>query len=237
MKFQTTCRNDLSIIKILFRIDSKILFEYSGSIHMFILISLIIACGPKKPTDSDLNVNTQLLSESIHRGDTVTQHVDLTGDGNMDIAIVLEPGMLEQRIDINGDKKVDVINHYKLRDDNTKALVFKSVDLNWDGKIDVYTWFDVKGQISKEAMDGDFDGITEWVDHYEGNQLVMSEIDTNFDGRYDLFRYYENELLVRKEHDSDGDGKIDFWQYFDTNGNVKNIGRDTDGDEKIDIRE
>ena len=40
-------------------------------------------------------------------------------------------------------------------------------------------------------MDGDFDGRPEWVDHYQGNIRVMTEIDTNYDGKADLFRYYE----------------------------------------------
>ena len=151
--------------------------------------------------------------------------------------VQLEEDLVQQQIDINGDGKPDVYNDYKVRDDQTKALIHKQVDLNWDGKIDIETWFDVNGQILKEALDGDFDGTAEWVDHYKGNKLVMSEVDTDYDGSYDLFRYYEQEKLRRKEHDSDGDGKIDFWQYYDESGVLKKTGRDLDGDGEMDTRE
>ena len=181
------------------------------------LIFTFIACLPKPVLETaepveELTPPTQYLSETV-TDDVVTQ-----------------------KIDINGDGKPDVFNDYKVRDDNTKILIHKTVDLNWDGNIDIETWFSITGEIEKEAMDGDFDGTKEWVDHYKGSKLVLSEVDTNYDGSFDLFRYYENEQLRRKEHDSDGDGKIDFWQYFDDEGKLSKTGRDIDGDGEMDLR-
>ena len=126
------------------------------------------------------------------------QGVDLNGDGVQDAQTPLEEGMKIQKIDINGDGQVDVINHYKEREDGTQVLMYKSVDMNWDGKVDVQTWFNINGEIEKEAMDGDFDGLTEWVDHYKGNKLILSEIDSDFDGKYDLFRIYKSERLKKR---------------------------------------
>ena len=78
-------------------------------------------------------------------------------------------------------------------------LVYKKVDPIGMVKPDVQTWFDVTGEIEKEALDGDFDGIAEWVDHYKNSTIVMSEVDTNFfDGVYDLFRYYEKQKLSER---------------------------------------
>ena len=62
------------------------------------------------------------------------QGVDLNGDGVADAETTLESGMKIQKIDINGDGQVDVINHYKEREDGTQVLMYKSVDMNWDGK-------------------------------------------------------------------------------------------------------
>jgi len=150
--------------------------------------------------------------------------------------VEIDDDLIQQQIDINGDGIPDVFNDYKIRDDNTRALIHKQVDLNWDSKVDIETWFDINGEITKEALDGDFDGIAEWVDHYKGNKLVLSEVDTDYDGAYDLFRYYEKEQLRRKEHDSNGDGKIDFWQYYNEEGVLQKTGRDLDGDGEMDVR-
>ena len=199
------------------------------------ILSLAFAClTPKNAPISEAPV--QNLTETVVQ-ETRQENIDLTGDGVGDVTNVLEAGLVIQKIDLNGDKTADITNHYKVRDDGSRILIYKTVDMNWDAKPDVFTWFDPTGEITKEAMDGDFDGIAEWVDHYKKNILVFSEIDTNFDGTYDLYRYYEHEKIKRKEYDTDGNGKIDYWQYFDDEGNVQKIGRDTDGDGEIDTRE
>lgn len=178
--------------------------------NIFILFSM--ACFNKSP---DATEETPLVSESM-----------------------TTEGLIEQQIDINHDGKADVFNYFQQRDEGVpRLLVIKKVDLNWDQKVDVETVFDEEGNLVKESMDGDFDGLHEWIDHYQGNVRVMSEVDTNYDGKPDLFRYYENGVVRRKEQDTDNDGAVDFWQYLDENGIVTKFGRDLDGDGTMDLRE
>ena len=196
---------------------------------------LLVGCFAKISTIPEPQ-KQQIQELIVNDVEAFQQGIDLNGDGIPDTASNLEIGMKVQKIDINGDGQVDVINHYKERDDGTEVLMYKSVDMNWDGKTDVQTWFNINGEIEKEAMDGDFDGLTEWVDHYKGNKLILSEIDSDFDGKYDLFRIYKSERLEEKRYDRDGDGKIDFWQYYDANGTLQKTGKDIDGDGEVDIR-
>jgi hypothetical protein len=146
-------------------------------------------------------------------------------------------GLIEQRIDVNGDGRADVTNFFRERSAATRLLVRKEVDLNWDGRIDVRTWFDEEGRIEKEEMDGDFDGRPDWIDHYKGGQRVMSEIDTDYNGTPDLFKYYEKGTVRKKERDTNNDGRPDFWEYLDDKGNVLRTASDTDGDGEMDIRQ
>ncbi len=148
-----------------------------------------------------------------------------------------ESGLIEQQIDLNGDGQADVFNFYRERTEGTRLLVRKEVDLNWDGRVDVRTWFDVANQIEKEEMDGDFDGMVDWVDHYQGGKRVLSKIDTDYDGSFDLYKIFEGGKVRRKERDTNGDGNIDFWEYLDEGGRVIKTGRDIDGDGVMDIRQ
>jgi hypothetical protein len=213
------------------------------------LLIVLFACAKQPVETESMKKPVQNLQElplvkgSIitFDGNQVTLEVSEDTKPNIsksgDVAIELSSDIVQQQIDINGDGKADVFNDYKVRDDSTKALIHKRVDLNWDGHADIEQWFDLNGELLKEAFDGDFDGIAEWVDHYKGNQLSYSEVDTDYDGKPDLWRYYENKQLRRKEHDTNGDGKTDFWQYFDDDGVLKKTGRDTDGDGIMDSRD
>jgi hypothetical protein len=146
-------------------------------------------------------------------------------------------GLIQQKIDLNADGQPDVTNYFRERADAPRLLVRKEMDLNWDGRIDVRTWFEADGNIEKEEMDGDFDGIVDWVDHYKGGSRVTSDIDTDNDGQFDLFKTYEQGRVRRKERDTNADQQIDFWEYLDDAGNVVKTGRDIDGDGVMDIRE
>lgn len=146
-------------------------------------------------------------------------------------------GQVEQQIDINGDGQPDVFNFFKPRSDGPRTLTRKDVDLNWDGHVDVRTWFNPDGTIEKEEMDGDFDHVVDWVDHYQGGKRVLSEVDTDYNGAYDLFKIYEGGKVRRRERDSNGDGRIDYWEYLDEQGVVQKVGRDVDGDGVMDVRE
>lgn len=147
-----------------------------------------------------------------------------------------DDGLIEQRIDLNGDNRPDIFNFYRERLEAPRLLVRKETDLNLDGQIDVRTWFDDNGRMEKEELDGDFDARVDWVDHYQGGKRVLSEIDTDHDGGFDLVKYYEGGKIRRKERDTNGDGRPDWWEYFDDAGKVIKTGQDMDGDGVMDLR-
>lgn len=181
------------------------------------LLVFVVACGGKEPDSAIPDVSQ-------------SQAARLTESPTAD-------GLVEQTIDINGDGASDVFNYFEERSEGPRRLVRKEVDLNWDGRKDVRTEFDEEGRISKEEMDGDFDGVVDWVDHYQGGKRVLSEVDTDYNGVFDLFKIYEGGKVRRKERDSNSDGRVDLWEYLDEQGAVVKIGRDVDGDGVMDIRE
>ncbi len=145
-------------------------------------------------------------------------------------------GTLLVQVDVNNDGRADIYNHYR-SDGTSRVLVRKEMDLNRDGRIDVWSSYTDTGVLEKEEMDGDFDGVVDWVDHYQGGRRVMSEVSTQASGRFDLFKYYENGRIRRKERDTNADGRVDFWEYFDDAGHVSKVGWDVDGDGQMDVRE
>ena len=101
------------------------------------------------------------------------------------------------------------------------------------------TYFNEKGELEREEMDGNFDGHFDWTDHYQDNLRVMTEVDSDGNGKMDQFSYYEGTppRITRKERDTNGDTLIDIWERFDEHGVVNRTGRDTDGDGKMDERD
>ncbi len=146
-------------------------------------------------------------------------------------------GLTQVQVDLNRDGRPEITNFFRERSDAPRLLLLKDTDLNLDGKVDVRTTFDDAGQRVKEEMDGDFDGRTDWVDHYISGKRTVSEVDTDFNGTFDLFKYYENSKVRRKERDTNADGRVDAWEYLDENGTVVKTGKDVDGDGKMDVRE
>ena len=139
-------------------------------------------------------------------------------------------------IDIDGDKRAEIYNHYRDRSSSTPLLVRKEVDLNSDGQVDVISYFDDAGKLEREEMDSNFDGHFDWIDHYQDGVRVMAETDTDMDGRSNVYAYYVDGKIQRKERDSNGDGRIDVWERFGADGTVTRTGSDTDGDGRIDVR-
>jgi len=170
------------------------------------------------------------------------------GDDNAYISKVKEKemsesGLVRQSIDLDADEQAEIFNFYRERADAPRLLVKKEIDLNRDGRVDVISYFDGEGRLEKEEMDGDYDGVFDWTDHYQDGYRVMSEYDTDFDGVANVWKYYvrnddgSQPRLDRKERDTDGDGQVDVWERFNSEGEVIRTGRDTDGDGKMDVRE
>jgi len=148
-----------------------------------------------------------------------------------------EEGLVLVEVDLNADGVVDVFNYFRERSQAERLLVRKELDLNHDSRIDIWSFFAENGELTREEMDGDFDGKIDWVDHYQADTRAMTEVDTDYDGQFDMFKYYENGLISRKERDTSGNGKVDFWELFDEKGNVVKTGRDTTGDGVMDTRD
>lgn len=151
-------------------------------------------------------------------------------------------GVVVQQIDLDGNGKVEVRNHWRQRETGGRVLVKKESDLDLDGRFDMVSHFAEDGSLVREQMDSDLDGKLDWTDHYKDGQRVFAELDSNFDGRMDVFYYYlasegGRPRLDRRERDTDADGKVDLWERFDTEGNVTRTARDTNGDGRMDERE
>ena len=181
--------------------------------RLLLALTLLAACGPKSRSSEPLGQPVP---------GAVTERV--------------EAGLVVQEVDLNGDGRPEIFNHYRETRDGTRFLVKKSLDLDMDGNVDVVSWFDDEGRLAKEEMDGDFDGRFDWIDHYENGVRIMSEVDTDYDGKPNVWSYYAEGRIERKERDLDGDGRIDYWERFDAEGNVVITGADTDGDGVLDTR-
>ena len=149
----------------------------------------------------------------------------------------MDDGMVRQEVDLDGDGTPEVINYQRPRPNGAPLILRKETDLNRDGIIDVRSFFTEAGRLEREEMDGDFDGVFDWVDHYQDGIRVMSESDTDFDGNTNVWSYYEGQTITRQERDTDGNGMIDYWIRYDDQGNAVRTARDLDGDGKMDVRD
>jgi antitoxin component YwqK of YwqJK toxin-antitoxin module len=144
---------------------------------------------------------------------------------------------LETETDLNGDKKPDVFTYtVKAKSAEGKdidRLVRKELDINADGKIDISRTYDEREQISREALDLDFDSKVDQVNFYEKGVIVRKERDLSSGGKPSLWLFFEKGKLVRKERDTNGDGRVDYWEYWE-NEQVDRIGEDLDGDGNVD---
>ena len=120
---------------------------------------------------------------------------------------------------ITSDKNNDGIpDLWKYTFPGSEAIEIRAVDLNHDGREDIRTYFDVKGNITKEEFDGDFDGNVDIIDYYANNKRIESHIDTNTDMIFDVFRFYNNDVLKREEIDSNHDNSIDIRYNYNSDG-------------------
>lgn len=142
-----------------------------------------------------------------------------------------------QPFDVNGDGKNDAWRHYKFID-GKKILTHKVFDLNFDQRKDLRRFYNDSGEVLRDEMDMDFDGVFDVVCFYEGNQLVRKELmtlrgksadsvlmlkeykdgsvnyvesDQDHDGVKDTFFYFKEGRIVRRGFDENRDGKPDRW--------------------------
>lgn len=149
-------------------------------------------------------------------------------------------GLVLEEIDVDLSQdpaRAEIFNYYRERTGATRLLVRKELDLDANGVIDTRSYFNEAGELEREEMDRDFNGQFDWVDHYLRGDRVMTEFDSDGSGQADVFLYYTEGRITHKERDTTGNGAIDYWERYGDNGQVVKIGRDTDGDGKMDERE
>ena len=153
----------------------------------------IISCTPKYQITNSNN------NEELPRSIQFTELAEKT------------PSTIDQNNDGNPDQ-------WKYSYPDSQAIEIRAVDLNHDGKEDIRTYFDPKGNITKEEFDGDFDGNVDIIDYYSNNKRVESHIDTNTDMTFDVFRFYNEGVLKREEIDTNYDNTIDVRYNYNADG-------------------
>ena len=118
-------------------------------------------------------------------------------------------------VDKNNDGSPDL---WKYTFSDSESIEIRAIDLNHDGKEDIRTYFDEKGNITREEFDGDFDGSVDIIDYYTNNKRIESHIDTNTDMTFDVFRFYNNGVIKREEIDSNYDNAIDVRYNYKSDG-------------------
>jgi hypothetical protein len=162
-------------------------------------LALGTACGPKEGR-TDPQAEFQMANPARPIGAQPQSQAAVEGSETPSVEVISE--------DINQDGKADLF-YISERGETGAVLVRHEVDLNWDGMVDVRTWLSPEGQITREEMDGDFDGWVDWVDYYTADTRTHSEIDTDYDHSMDLVLYFEGDQIVRRVRDTDGDQKME----------------------------
>ena len=149
-------------------------------------------------------------------------------------------GTVAETTDLNNDGKPDIWTNFKeveiRKGTKEKLMIRKAVDLNGDGRVDVVTYFDDKGEPSREEIDLDFDGRADEVRYFKKGKIDREDLSTQFDGRFDVRKFYEDGSLVLKQVDTTRTAHFDEFQYF-TGGKLARVGWDKDGDGKPEVFE
>lgn len=162
---------------------------------------------------------------------------------------ILEDATFVEYVDVDLDGDVDAIRRYEVLDDEGEPLtevadvassdresmrqVSKDLDVNGDLQMDVFRFYSANGELVREELDVDFDGVVDRVQHFDGATVTHKESDDDGDGVADTVRYYRGGALFRIEVDADEDGTAETYYYYDERG-LHRRGEDTNEDGAID---
>jgi hypothetical protein len=92
----------------------------------------------------------------------------------------------------------------------------QTVDQNGDGRPDVWRTYDSRGQLTKIAVDSNYDGSPDIEEYYQQGVLVRRESDRNFNGQTDLVEDFDPQTHghTRSVVDVDYDGTADILVLF-----------------------
>jgi len=151
--------------------------------------------------------------------------------------------------DVNRDGTADmwkIYKEFKAKDDLVKKILLRrEIDLNFDGKINYYKFYTEKGDIDKEYIDLNLDGVVETIVFYERNIIKKQfkykknpiKEDLTIDESIPVYKkiLYANKKLDRVIVDRTDDGVLDQYLFFKKNKLIQ-IAFDDDEDGKIDTR-
>ncbi len=158
-----------------------------------------------------------------------------------------EDDPMVERFDVNQDGITDMWKIYQNitdGDQTKRVFVRREIDLTFDNNINYIKFYTPQGNIEKEYLDKDSDGLIESIRYYEGNSVVKIEEFTKKPIKEDLtvdseikpfkiYYYNPNGTLKKITKDKTGDGQEDYFLYY-ISGNLDRVGIDEDGDLKID---
>jgi hypothetical protein len=90
------------------------------------------------------------------------------------------------------------------------------VDQNGDGRPDMWRTYDSRGQLTKIAVDSNYDGSPDIEEYYQQGVLIRRESDRNFNGQTDLVEDFDPQThgQTRSVVDIDYDGTADILVLF-----------------------
>ena len=197
-------------------------------LFIFLFSTFIMGCATEKKKEKLVN------SESIRK---------VSKDSRYKKNKLIEP------FDVNQDGEADMWKIYKeltTNDNIKKVLKRREIDLNFDGKLNYIKFYSDKGNILKEYLDKDLDGVFDSIRFYKDNIIRKIEIYKSNPlekGNLTLLKdkkpfktyYYRQGRIKRVTSDLRKSSKEDFFMFYKKN-KLEQIGIDYDDDLKIDER-
>jgi hypothetical protein len=207
------------------------LINLSKFIKYFLLFLIISCSGTKKvqkdePQKDNKNTNKNIVKDARYNNDPLVSSYDVNKDGNADMW--------------------KIYKSVKVNDTETKQVLSRrEIDLNFDGNINYYKFYTEKGNIDKEYLDLDLNGVLDCVRYYENNQITKEDYysqnpmkkDLSIDENVKVYKkaLYSNNKITRILVDRTNNGYLDEYLFFKKNELIQ-IGFDEDEDGKIDTR-
>lgn len=159
---------------------------------------------------------------------------DRDGDGQADHWIYETDGNKTRELfDDDGDGQADRTVHYEAGSEQIARI---EQDGNSDGATDSWVLYE-NGKQSQRRVDTNHDGqIDAWTFYDERGQITRQAADLDGDGSRDRAELFVNGKLERRTEDLDGDGQPDRTTRFDAQGNQTELEEDKDGDGQIDVK-
>ena len=159
---------------------------------------------------------------------------DRDGDGQPD-AWVFESNGKKTRAayDDDGDGRPERVEYFDIEGENVARV---EQDTDGDGAPDSWV-LNEKGKLAQRRADTNHDGqVDSWTFYDERGQITRQAQDLDGDGTRDRAEIFEGGKIARRTEDLDGDGQPDRTTRFDAKGNQTELEEDKDGDGQIDVK-